>query len=113
MEVGLHELFVEIHLIKVPIWAKDNVHVIQASDLRVAQKENNNNQELAIYQPRQKNLRSCVCGNGATTLIIIRGGRATQQISKQKYIHQSCGCGEGKQEGEERKEKSEIDKVPT
>jgi hypothetical protein len=33
VKVGFHELFVEIHLIKVPIRAKDNVHVIQASDL--------------------------------------------------------------------------------
>ena len=33
VEVGLHELFVEIHLIEVPIRAEDNVHVIQASDL--------------------------------------------------------------------------------
>lgn len=43
MKVGLHEFLVDIHLIKVPIWAKDNVQVIQASDLlpitRVAQKE--------------------------------------------------------------------------
>ena len=33
VEVGLHELFVEVHLIEVPIRAKDNVHIIQASDL--------------------------------------------------------------------------------
>ena len=33
VEVGLHELFVEIHLIEVPIRAEDNVHIIQASDL--------------------------------------------------------------------------------
>jgi len=33
VEVGFHELFVEIHLIKVPIRAKDYVHVIQTSDL--------------------------------------------------------------------------------
>lgn len=34
MEVGLHELFIEIHFVKIPVRAKDNVHVIQASDLR-------------------------------------------------------------------------------
>ena len=33
VEVGLHELFVEVHLIEVPIRAEDNVHIIQASDL--------------------------------------------------------------------------------
>lgn len=33
VKVGFHELFVEIHLVKVPIRAKDYVHVIQASDL--------------------------------------------------------------------------------
>ena len=33
VKVGFHELSVEIHLIKVPIRAKDNVHVIQAGDL--------------------------------------------------------------------------------
>jgi hypothetical protein len=33
VKVSFHELFVEIHLIKVPIRAKDNVHVVQASDL--------------------------------------------------------------------------------
>ena len=33
VEVRLHELFVEIDFIEIPIRAKDNVHVIQASDL--------------------------------------------------------------------------------
>ena len=33
MEVGLREFLIDIHFIKVPIWAKDNVHVIQANDL--------------------------------------------------------------------------------
>jgi hypothetical protein len=33
MEIGLHKLFVEINFIKVTIWAKDNVHVVKASDL--------------------------------------------------------------------------------
>jgi len=36
VEVGLHELFVEIHLIEVPIRAEDNVHIIQASDVLVS-----------------------------------------------------------------------------
>jgi hypothetical protein len=34
VEVGLHELFIKIHFIEIPVQAKDNVHVIQASDLR-------------------------------------------------------------------------------
>ena len=33
VEIGLHELFVEIYFIKVTIWAEDNVHVVKASDL--------------------------------------------------------------------------------
>ena len=34
MEIGLHELFVEIYFVKVTIWAKDDVHVVKASDLQ-------------------------------------------------------------------------------
>lgn len=41
VEVGLHELFVEINLIKVPIRAKDNIHVIQASDLGLPRRKTN------------------------------------------------------------------------
>jgi hypothetical protein len=37
VEVGLHELFIKIHFIEIPVQAKDNVHVIQASDLRPKQ----------------------------------------------------------------------------
>jgi hypothetical protein len=33
VEIGLHKLFVEIHFIEIPIRGKDNVHVIQTSDL--------------------------------------------------------------------------------
>lgn len=39
VKVGFHELFVEIHLVKVPIRTKDYVHVIQASDLHPNTKE--------------------------------------------------------------------------
>ena len=33
VEVGLHELLVEIHFVEIPVRAKDDVHVIQTSDL--------------------------------------------------------------------------------
>jgi hypothetical protein len=86
VKVGFHELFVDIDLIEVPIWAKDNVHVIQAGDLlpiaMVAQKEREEKRmrtsNLPIIAEKIKEyLRSCVCGNAARTLMIRRGGRAT------------------------------------
>jgi hypothetical protein len=46
MEIGLHELFVEIYFVKVTIWAKDNVHVVKASDLH-ARKDKGGYEDLA------------------------------------------------------------------
>jgi hypothetical protein len=82
MEVGFHELFVEIHFIEIPVRAKDNVHVIQASDLcptKVGEEKrprrNAKNNNIRISSPtndivKSKLLRSCVCGNDAGVFMI-------------------------------------------
>jgi hypothetical protein len=79
MEVGLHELFVEIHFIKVPIWAKDNVHVIQTSNLPPQPRRRINISCLTSNVGKQKKpLRSYACGNDARAfIIVIRRGAAS------------------------------------
>jgi hypothetical protein len=100
VKVGFHELLVEIHLIKVPIWAKDYVHVIQASDLypttRVrpeGEKKENENYGRKDKE-RKKNVRSCVCGNDAATLMI-RPRRTCHAGDQQAHFVQYTSVGEG------------------
>jgi hypothetical protein len=91
VEVGFHELLVEIHLIKVPIRAQDYVHVIQASDLYPTTRVGREGERMRTTQScqkrqRKRNVHSCVGGNDATILMIRRGGRATEVISKRIFV---------------------------
>lgn len=102
MEVGLHELFVEIHFVKIPVRAKDNVHVIQASDLRSIgegdERHGNESKNIRRLSPYQRSLQtetlhSCVCGNDARAFMDRRGpgrgGKSNVSDHQRTFIQNS------------------------